>query len=77
MTPAPPEHADASPDATALLAALRLQLDWGIDEALADHPIDRLAAPPPTLPQHAPAALPHPAAPYPAQQAAQHQAAIS
>ena len=31
--------------ATALLAALRLQLEWGADEALGDDPRDRLAAP--------------------------------
>jgi len=29
------------------LALLRLQIEWGADEALADAPIDRLAAPPP------------------------------
>jgi uracil-DNA glycosylase family 4 len=39
--------ADPPPDAAALLAALRLQLDWGVDEALAEEPLDRLAAPPP------------------------------
>jgi DNA polymerase len=33
-----------SPDQAALLAALRLQLDWGADEALAEAPLDRLAA---------------------------------
>ena len=32
-------------DPTALLAALRLQIDWGADEALEDAPADRLAAP--------------------------------
>ncbi len=31
----------------ALLAALRLQLEWGADEALAEAPRDRLAVPPP------------------------------
>lgn len=44
-----------------LLAALRLQLDWGVDEALADLPRDRLAAPPPrpaTSPAVVPAASP-------------------
>lgn len=30
---------------TALIAALRLQLDWGADEALADLPLDRTKAP--------------------------------
>ncbi len=30
------------------LAALRLQIEWGADEALDDAPINRLAAPPPT-----------------------------
>jgi uracil-DNA glycosylase len=44
-----------------LLAALRLQLDWGVDEALADLPRDRLAAPPPrpaAMPAVVPAASP-------------------
>ena len=40
-----------------LLAALRLQLDWGVDEALADLPRDRLAAPPPR-PAASPAVVP-------------------
>ncbi len=31
----------------ALIAALRLQLDWGADESLAALPLDRTAAPPP------------------------------
>jgi DNA polymerase len=44
-----------SPDQAALLAALRLQLDWGADEALAEAPLDRLAA--------AAARAPAPAAP--------------
>ena len=35
------------PEAAALLAALRLQLDWGVDEALSEAPLDRLSAPPP------------------------------
>jgi DNA polymerase len=39
-----------------LLAALKLQLEWGADEALADAPIDRLAAPP--VPAAPPLALP-------------------
>lgn len=49
-------------DTAALLAALRLQLDWGADEALAEAPIDRRAAlearadPPPAMP--APLATP-------------------
>jgi len=38
----------------ALLAALRLQVDWGADEALAEAAIDR------TVPRLAPAALPEP-----------------
>jgi DNA polymerase len=54
-----------------LLAALRLQLDWGVDEALEDAPIDRfrapapapVAAPPPELAQ--PAIRSAPAAPLP------------
>src|SRR5688500_7553576 len=41
----------------ALLAALRLQLDWGADEALADSPLDRGAARP-SPPAGEPAALP-------------------
>ncbi|PWC27316.1 uracil-DNA glycosylase [Teichococcus aestuarii] len=50
----------------ALLAALRLQLDWGADEALAEAPLDRLAAPPPR-PSAAPdgMATPAPAGPPP------------
>jgi uracil-DNA glycosylase family 4 len=32
------------------LTLLRLQIDWGADEALADTPVDRLAAPPPARP---------------------------
>ncbi|MFC3123642.1 uracil-DNA glycosylase [Pseudoroseomonas globiformis] len=35
-------HADPNPAQT-LLAALRLQLEWGADEALAELPLDRLA----------------------------------
>jgi DNA polymerase len=62
MTPAPPSPADA--ETAALLAALRLQLDWGADEALAELPLDRLAAPPPPA-----AALPAEAPPPPAPQA--------
>ncbi len=41
----PPAHPD--PEAAALLAALRLQLEWGADEALAEVPLNRLSAPPP------------------------------
>ncbi len=39
------------------LSALRLQIEWGADEALDDAPINRLAAPPPTpaLPRPMPA----------------------
>jgi len=53
-----------------LLAALRLQLDWGVDEALDASPRDRLAAPgmapaPPTSPRPAPAAPSPAAAPIP------------
>lgn len=32
-----------------LLAALRLQIDWGADEALEDAPVDRLRVPPPRI----------------------------
>lgn len=55
------------------LAALRLQLDWGVDEALEAEPLDRLAAParapaqPPEMPRpvvaRAPAPIEAPAAP--------------
>jgi len=58
MTPAPPSPAEA--ETAALLAALRLQLDWGADEALAELPLDRLAAPPPAP---LPATAPPPSAP--------------
>ncbi len=49
------------------LAALRLQVEWGIDEALADAPVDRFAAPraapAPAPTVRAPAANPRPVAP--------------
>jgi uracil-DNA glycosylase family 4 len=35
------------------LAALRLQIQWGADEALEDAPVDRLRAPPPSQPSPA------------------------
>jgi DNA polymerase len=45
-----PDRRDMAPmdmaDRDALLAALRLQADWGADECLADAPLDRFAAPP-------------------------------
>ena len=41
------------------LTALRLQLEWGADEALAEAPVDRLAARPAAAPR-APAAVPVP-----------------
>jgi DNA polymerase len=47
----------------ALLAALRLQVEWGADEALAETPVDRFAAPPPTPALPAASAAAHPAAP--------------
>jgi DNA polymerase len=47
----------AEADRAALLAALRLQVEWGADEALADAPLDRTALS---------AALPPPGAPFPA-----------
>jgi uracil-DNA glycosylase len=60
-TPATPaEHA------AALLAALRLQLDWGVDEALAEAPLDRLAAPPPRPMAPAPSLAPSSAPQQPA-----------
>ncbi|MGG5823369.1 uracil-DNA glycosylase [Falsiroseomonas sp. HW251] len=60
-------------DRDALLAALSLQIEWGADEALAEAPVDRFAAPPapapvsPARPAVArPAAAPIPLAPVPA-----------
>ncbi len=44
-----------------LLAALRLQMEWGADEALAELPVDRFAAPPPAPAPVLPAAAPRPA----------------
>ena len=41
-----------------VLEALRLQIEWGADEALADLPLDRLAAPPPRAPAPPPASRP-------------------
>jgi DNA polymerase len=54
-----------------VLEALRLQIEWGADEALADLPLDRLAAPPPRAPAPPPAARPaaQPMRPAPAQPA--------
>jgi DNA polymerase len=52
--------AGAEVDRAALLAALRLQLEWGADEALADAPLDRTALS---------AALPPAGAPFPAARA--------
>ena len=43
-----------------VLEALRLQIEWGADEALAELPLDRLAAPPPAA---RPAPAPSPPAP--------------
>jgi DNA polymerase len=59
-----------APDARALLlAALRLQLDWGADEALLDQPLDRTVprlATPALAPRHEPTpAAPRPAPPRP------------
>jgi DNA polymerase len=50
----------AEVDRDALLAALRLQMEWGADEALADGPLDRTALAD---------ALPPPGAPFPATKA--------
>jgi DNA polymerase len=50
----------AEADRAALLAALRLQMEWGADEALADAPLDRTALS---------AALPPAGAPFPAAKA--------
>ena len=54
-----------------VLEALRLQIEWGADEALADLPLDRLAAPPPRAPASPPASRPaaQPMRPAPAQPA--------
>ena len=56
----------AEVDRAALLAALRLQMEWGADEALADAPLDRTALsatlPPPGAPFPAAAKTPPPAA---------------
>jgi DNA polymerase len=53
-------------DTGALLAALRLQLEWGADEALAEAQLDRLAAPPPAAaPLPAPRVVARPMAPAP------------
>jgi DNA polymerase len=50
-----------------VLEALRLQIEWGADEALAELPLDRLAAPPPRAPAAAPPlAASRPPAPRPA-----------
>lgn len=38
-------------DRDALIAALRLQAEWGADECLADAPLDRFATPPPEAPR--------------------------
>ena len=46
---------------TALTAALRLHLEWGADEALAEAPIDHLAAPPALPPAASPASPASPA----------------
>ncbi len=54
-TPLPADIPSVTDDPTALLAALRLQIAWGADEALEDAPADRLAAP-----AVAPAPLPAP-----------------
>jgi DNA polymerase len=54
-----------------VLEALRLQIEWGADEALADLPLDRLAAPPPRAPAPPPASRPaaQPTRPAPSQPA--------
>jgi DNA polymerase len=56
-------------DRDAALAALRLQIEWGADEALAEAPFDRFAAPPPAAEPApglaAPRAVARPAAPAP------------
>lgn len=44
-TPGPADIVSVGDDPGALLAALKLHLDWGADEALEEAPADRLAAP--------------------------------
>jgi len=45
------------------LAALRLQIEWGVDEALAEAPVDRMAARAPTAPPSPAIGTAEPAAP--------------
>ncbi|MFZ6762179.1 uracil-DNA glycosylase [Pseudoroseomonas sp. WGS1072] len=66
MSPVPPT---AFPEAALLLAALRLQCDWGADEALAELPLDRLAAPPPQAAPEPPPEPPSDPRPAPARRA--------
>ncbi len=62
------------------LEALRLQIEWGADEALADEPLDRLAAslrpPPATRPAPPRVVAPPPAVPAPALSAPALSAAV-
>ncbi|HEY1932774.1 MAG TPA: uracil-DNA glycosylase [Acetobacteraceae bacterium] len=58
------------------LNLLRLQIDWGADEALEDAPVDRLRAPPPPAVAK-PAPAPRPAATTPAPRATQAERAIA
>ncbi|WP_419895838.1 uracil-DNA glycosylase [Roseomonas sp. USHLN139] len=64
MNAASSDPTDAAVSAAELLAALRLQLDWGADEALGEVPVDRLAlrAAPTPLPAAASPAAASPAA---------------
>jgi DNA polymerase len=64
---------DGSTDA---LAALRLQLEWGADEALAEAPLDRLATRQPPAPPPPRPAAPRPVPPA-AAQPAQHAQAVA
>jgi DNA polymerase len=57
--PAPRRY--RSMEREALLAALRLQLEWGADDALETLPVDRFAVPPPAAAPARPAAPPRPA----------------
>ncbi len=67
MSPAQPPSPHSDPASAALLAALRLQLEWGADEALLEMPADRLAArPQPAAPASGAAAPPADPLPTPA-----------
>ncbi|KAA2213625.1 uracil-DNA glycosylase [Pseudoroseomonas oryzae] len=75
MIAAQPPLPQSEPSSAILLAALRLQLEWGADEALLDAPLDRLAATPERqAPEAAAAPGAAPAQPAPARAAAARRA---